>query len=254
MGMFGGQAGVNWTWTSALTTSQRHDLLENNRLKIASSTPVLTYDTNARRGWLVAELCVALQLVRELYFTADPPVEVPVISVSSGDGKAALDLIQAKWDLVLEKDADGTSVTLAKRMKQFLTAFEQRKDAVQARVEGGGFMMSWKFRLRSQELLAWDFMDILAFEDFPRRRSVRVHEQLWPEAFRNNPKILNVCCDGLGEPIKPAPDLIDRHLCGKMQSCTERPQLSGCGCAIPSSKILLRGGVWMVSPKPRFPI
>lgn len=98
--LFGLAGGFKLIRSQALRCQAKMEWLTfDEQLEISKNHPVILYDTDTKRGWLVPELCVILHIAqarisRRPQMSDSRDVQIPYAGVSADGGQAALDAIR----------------------------------------------------------------------------------------------------------------------------------------------------------------
>ena len=222
LGIFGAHISPNILMSKALRANMRSvPLSAYDRLKRAQSHPLLLYDIDTKRGFLVPELSVIFHLLhvwgtRHNLFNA-----IPFAPAIADGGRAVFEITQLYAELVL-LSSHGQDTNLLGKVMQLLELLDQRREAQFGRhTESSGISL-----LSQKSILCWDCYDIIDLKTFPVRRRVGISSSKfrrgWPSLLRKSPDILALVCRGLGEPIRNA---IPGYLC---ISCMTPPSYCNC--------------------------
>ncbi|RAO70059.1 uncharacterized protein BHQ10_006071 [Talaromyces amestolkiae] len=168
-GIFNTTVGGKWTLPPRLNVS-----LEDNRdledlLRAASRRPILVYDHNEDRGWLVPELSLVFHMALTYLHQADVyqryPLNVqealPYLTAAVDDGLKVYNLVKDNWNLELyEKIEDGQLKTFGMVIRDFIKDLRKLRTAENIRRIEKGFKLPL---FSSRTLRGWDFSE-LAFK------------------------------------------------------------------------------------------
>lgn len=177
----------------------------NDQLNRARDQPLLLYDTEDKRGWLVPELSVILHIAlawaSKQRDCSDILKMIPHAAISGNGGEAAYNAITRGQGIKLRTGLDGNPQLFTDLIKNFMTALDSRKDLVIGREETSN-------RKRSP-LRGWEFVDIVNFSYFSKREEVAIDRRSggkWDLIAAENSELLVLFGKGLGDIIKPAKD------------------------------------------------
>lgn len=186
-------------------TTRSASLSFNNQLNRARHQPLLLYDTEDKRGWLVPELSVILHIAlawaSKQHDHSDTLNRIPRATVSDDGGEAAYDAIRRGQEIKLPTGLDGTPQFFPDLIKNFMTALDSRKELVIEREKTSN-------RKRSS-LRGWEFIDIVNFKYFSKREEVAIDPSSggnWDLIAAENSELIVLFGKGFGEIIKPAKD------------------------------------------------
>jgi ankyrin repeat protein len=165
-GIFNTTVGGKWVVPTRLNVG-----LEDNRdiedlLMNARRRPVLVYDRNEDRGWLVPELSLVSHMA--LSYLNQPDVlqrclssvrdSLPYLTAAADGGLEAYNVVRDHWNLELyEKIEDGKMKTFGMVIRDFMKDLQKLRIAENARRESKG----WKLSLFSgRSLRGWDFSEL----------------------------------------------------------------------------------------------
>ncbi|MCJ1269118.1 hypothetical protein MMC22_009007 [Lobaria immixta] len=186
-------------------TTRPGSLSFNNQLNRARHQPLLLYDTEDKRGWLVPELSVILHIA--LAWASKQPDRsdalnrMPRATVSDDGGEAAYDAIMRGQDIELPTGLDGNPQFFTDVIKTFMTALDSRKEVIIEREK----TLNWK----RSPLRGWEFIDIVNFKYFAKREEVVIDRSSggnWDLIAAENSELIVLFGKGFGEIIKPAKD------------------------------------------------
>lgn len=198
------------TYSKALqTTINLGKLPFNEQLNIARDQPLLMYDTEDKRGWLVPELSVILHITlawasKQSDLSIDLNL-IPHAAISGNGGEAAYDAIMKGGRIQLRTDSEGKPQFFSDFIKHFMEALESRKDEIIKRKETSIVTLS----NRRPPLLGWEFVDIVGLTYLSSRKKVTINRSSggeWDLIAAKNPELIVLFGKGLGEIIKPARD------------------------------------------------
>uniref|UniRef100_A0A093UL03 Ankyrin-3 n=1 Tax=Talaromyces marneffei PM1 TaxID=1077442 RepID=A0A093UL03_TALMA len=168
-GIFNTTVGGKWIVPTRFNVS-----LEGNRdvedlLMNARRRPVLVYDRNEDRGWLVPELSLIAHMtlmylhqsdVRERCLSTVQET-LPYLTAVADGGLSAYEVVKHNWNFELyEKIEDGKMKTFGMVIRDFMKDLQKLRTAENVRRESKG----WKLSLFSgRSLRGWDFSE-LAFK------------------------------------------------------------------------------------------
>ena len=210
MGIFGAMFGFRVVYPKALRgTTKSLNLSLENRLLRSRKQPLLLYDTETKRGWLVSELSVVLHIAHVWNVcqraSREPRNDMPFAHALDDGGLAAWDAIWGGRTLQLSNhDIEGKPELFIDIIKNILAALESRKDMTIERKNASGD------RLRSRPgLCGWEFVDIVTWKFMFDRKEVPIDAKTggdWYRIASENPDIVVLFCNGLGAPIKAGED------------------------------------------------
>ncbi|KAL9123052.1 MAG: hypothetical protein Q9187_000403 [Circinaria calcarea] len=207
-GFFGAMFGSEVVYNRGLrATTKSTDLFLEDRLRRASEQPLLLYDTEKKRGWLIPELSVILHIVhvwasRQEDLSPNTVHDIPHAEISANGGMAAYDAIdKGRLVKVRPEGIDGKPQLFIDVIKSFLTAFESRKEEIITREDS-----SSSRPFRQPGLRGWDILDIVTRKHIFGRKEVPIMKKTggkWDLVALENPELIVLFGEGLGEPIKP---------------------------------------------------
>ena len=207
-GFFGAMFGSEVVYNKGLrATIKSTDLFLEDRLRRASEQPLLLYDTEKKRGWLVPELSVILHIVHVWAFwrhdlSPNTVHNIPHAVISANGGMAAYDAIdKGRLLKVLPEGIERKPQFFIDVIKSFLTALESLKEEIITREDS-----SSSRPFRQPGLRGWDILDIVTRRQMFRRKEIPIMKSTggnWDLLASENPEMIVLFGEGLGEPIKP---------------------------------------------------
>ena len=215
MGFFGFNVIPKFKLTPGLRGNIRsHPLSDNDRLTRSMNQPILLYDVTAKNAWLVPELCVIFHMLHSWASdsaTTKPENEIPHAEQIADGAQAVRMVIENSASLPLERQLDGSSISLGQKLITYLEVIEARKDEAFLNRPEGRHRNLWRLTL-----LGWEYMDLVKYKQFPRRKVIDIGSNLfkdktWPQILTQGPDILTIFANNLGTPIIPAEDSVCIH-------------------------------------------
>ena len=177
-----------------------------DQLEQARDQPLLLYDVESKRGWLVPELSVILHIAHtwasKQYDSSDTLHGIPHATVSANGGEAAYNAIREGREIKLRTGLDGNPQFFIDLIKKFLTVLESRKEVIIQKDS-----TSTNFRLTRPSLRGWEFVDIATFSYFHGSKEAPIDQSSggqWNIIAAGNPGLVVLFGKGFGEIIKPA--------------------------------------------------
>lgn len=177
------------------------------RLYRARKQPLILYDTETKRGWLVPELSVVLhiahaQIAQQPDLKSEELDRSGYAEISGDGGQAASAAISRACEVKLcDEHVDGRPLFFRDMVNKILTALESRKELRINREDTSGGL-----QLRRSGLRGWDFADFVSFDFLSKRREEPIDKSTggsWTCIASQNPDMIVLFCRNLGEIIKP---------------------------------------------------
>ena len=208
LGMFGAMFGSEVVYQKSWhARTKSADLFLEDRLLLAREQPLLLYDTEKERGWLVPKLSVILHIVH-IWASRQPDLlpstvqNIPNAVISANRGMAAWDaILRGKLLKVRPEGIDGKPQLFIDVIKSFLAALESRTEEIVTRED-----RSTSHPFRQPGLRGWDLLDIVTREQIFGRKEVSIARRTggkWDFLASENPELIVLFGEGIGEPIKP---------------------------------------------------
>ncbi|MCJ1426934.1 hypothetical protein MMC29_004837 [Sticta canariensis] len=177
-----------------------------DRIEQARDQPLLLYDDESKRGWLVPELSVILHIahtwVSKQPDRSDTLNDIPHAAVSGNGGEAAYNAIRKGREIKLRTGLDGKPQFFIDLIKKLLIVLESRReDIIQKK------LTSTHLLLTQPPLRGWDFIDIATFSHLHGSKEVPINQSSggqWDIIPAGNPGLVVLFGKGFGEIIKPA--------------------------------------------------
>ena len=222
-GNFAFNLGTDLTLPRSLrATTTPLNLHLRDRLRRAKTQPLVLYDMETKRGWLVPELSVVLhishaQIAEQPHLNCEELDRLGYAEISGDGGQAAFDAITRACEVKLcDKDVDGKPLLFRDIVDKILLALESRKELRIARKDTSGSR-----QLIRSGLCGWDLIDFVNFDYLHRSREVSIDKKTggsWDRIASENPDIIVLFCKDLGEIIKPNED---EKVCGSLTPLPE---------------------------------
>lgn len=182
--------------------------LFDDNLRNSRTRPLLLYDTESKRGWLVPECSVLLHLAHA-WALKQPDKQsllrkIPLAEPSWNGGQAAFDQIYANRTLQLRSQScDSGDLDLQNLVKRIFCVVDSRKEEI-IKTDSNPIRMPWQ----KPGLRGWESIDVATFNHISRMKRVQLNEGSggkWHKISEDNPEVAVLFCKGLGEPIRPSP-------------------------------------------------
>jgi len=207
-GSFAFSLGTELTLPRSLrATTMALNLPLRDRLRRARNQPLILYDTETKRGWLVPELSVVLhiahaQIAQQPDLKSEELDRSGYAEISGDGGQAASAAISRACEVMLcDEDVDGRPLFFRDMVNKILIALESRKELrINRKDTSGGRQL-----IRSG-LCGWDFADFVNFDYLHQSREVSIDRSTggsWNRIASQNPDMIVLFCRNLGEIIKP---------------------------------------------------
>lgn len=177
-----------------------------DRLEQARDQPLLLYDDDSKRGWLVPELSVILHIAHtwasKQLDLSDTLNGIPHAAVSANGGEAAYNAIREGREIKLRTGLDGKPQLFIDLIQKFLIVLESRKEVIIQKK-----WTSTNLLLTRPPLRGWEYIDIATFSYFHESKEAPINQSSggqWDIIAAGNPGLVVLFGKGFGEIIKPA--------------------------------------------------
>jgi hypothetical protein len=179
----------------------------DQRMARAKDNPIILFDDEADRAFMVSELCLALHMVHSSFrrraLDADIRARIPFAEVSADCGQSAYAAIKKSNRLTIPSDVDESCRPFSGFVDDYLTRFEQRK------TQAAADRTRIKFKLSRDGLRGFGYDEMLGLQwEFAERgvapKFLRSRPAWWK--FTKKPSILVLFGRDLGCPIRSHPD------------------------------------------------
>lgn len=179
----------------------------DQRMTRAKDNPIILFDDEANRAFMVSELSLALHLVlsslRRVALNADIRARIPFAEISADCGRSAYAAIKKASRLTIPCDMENSHKPFSGFVDDYLSQFEQRK--IQAAADRTRF----RFKLSRDGLRGFGYTEIMRLKwEFAERgvptKFLSRRPTWW--TFTKKPGILVLFGRDLGCPIRSHPD------------------------------------------------